>query len=183
MRIEQLVKDAEDIYLSGDDVLRLTDYKCRIIRYSDLMFINSIDEVLDQDGSVIILYQKEQSSGHFCLLTNRYKEGSLYFFDPYGYYIDEEVALSDFQIRNMGGEIVPHLSHLIENSNYDLIVNKIQYQQFKEHVSTCGRHCCVRLNYIHLSDDEYNTFINKNSHYNPDFWVSVMTVDFHQYLN
>jgi len=183
MKLEQIVKEAEDIYLSGEDVIRLTENRCRIIKYSDLMFVNSIDEILDVDGSVIILYQKEENKGHFCLLTNRYKQGSLYFFDPYGYDIDEEIAMSDFQIRNMGGELVPHLSHLIEKSEYNLIVNKLKYQQFKEHVNTCGRHCVVRLNYIHLSDSEYNTFINKNSHYNPDFWVSVMTVDFHNYLN
>jgi len=182
MKLQDIVKDAEDIYLSGEDVLELTDHRCRIIKYSDLMFISSIDEVLDVDGSVIILYQKEKNKGHFCLLTNRYKEGSLYFFDPYGYDLDEEVKLADFQIRNMGGEIVPHLTHLIEKSNYDLIVNKIQYQEFEEHVSTCGRHCVVRLNYINLDDTEYNTFINKNSHYNADFWVSVLTIDFHNYL-
>jgi len=182
MRIEQLVKDAEEIYLSGDDVLQLTDYKCRVIRYSDLMFVNSIDEILDQDGSVIILYQKEKNSGHFCLLTKNYSKGSLYFMDPYGYDIDEEVALSDFQIRNMGGKIVKHLTHLIKNSNYNLIVSKTQYQKEAEHVNTCGRHCVVRLNYIHLSDEEYNIFINKNKYYDADFWVSVLTIDFHNYI-
>lgn len=182
MRLDEIVKQAEDIYLSGDDVIALTDYKCRVIRYSDLMFVSSIDEVLDQDGSVIILYQKERNKGHFCLLTNRYKEGSLYFMDPYGYDIDEEVSLSDFQVRNMGGQIVKHLSHLIENSDYKLIVSKTQYQKEAEHVNTCGRHCVVRLNYIHLSDEEYDTFINKNRYYDADFWVSVMTISFHNYL-
>ena len=82
----------------------------------------------------------------------------------------------------MGGQIVKHLSHLIENSNYNLIVNKIQYQKEAQHVNTCGRHCCVRLNYIHLSDDEYQKFISENKHYDADFWVSVMTIDFHNYL-
>jgi len=182
MKLQEIVKDAENIYLSGEDVLELTGRRCRVIKYNELMFISSIDEVLDVDGSVIILYQKEEQKGHFCLLTNRYKEGSLYFFDPYGYDIDQEVKLADFQIRNMGGEIVPHLTHLIEKSNYDLIVSKTQYQEFEEHVNTCGRHCVVRLNYINLSDTEYNIFINKNSHYNPDFWVSVLTVDFHNYI-
>ena len=182
MKLQDIVKQAEDIYLSGEDVLELTDHRCRIIKYSDLMFISSIDEILDVDGSIIILYQKTSNSGHFCLLTNKYKEGSLYFFDPYGYYIDDELKLSDFQIRNMNGIEVPHLTHLIENSNYDLIVNKIKYQEFKEHVNTCGRHCVTRLNYINLSDEEYNNFLKKNSHYNPDFWVSVLTIDFHNYI-
>ena len=182
MKLQDIVQDAEDIYLSGEDVLELTDHRCRIIKYSDLMFISSIDEILDVDGSVIILYQKQENVGHFCLLTNRYKEGSLYFFDPYGYDLDDEVKLADFQVRHMGNRIVPHLTHLIENSNYDLIVSNTKYQQFKEHVNTCGRHCVTRLNYIHLSDEEYNTFLNKNSHYNPDFWVSVLTIDFHNYI-
>jgi len=182
MRLDDIVKEAEDIYLSGDDVVRLTDHKCRVMRYSDLMFVSSIDEILDVEGSVIILYQKEKNKGHFCLLTDAYKDGTLLFFDPYGYDIDEEVALSDFQVRNMEGKIVKHLSHLIENSNYELIVNKTQYQREAEHVNTCGRHCVVRLNYIHLSEEEYNTFINKNKEYDADFWVSVLTVDFHHFL-
>lgn len=181
MKLQDIVKDAENIYLSGEDVLELTDHRCRIMKYQDLMFVNSIDEILDVDGSVIILYQKTSNSGHFCLLTKKYKENSLYFFDPYGYDLDEEVKLADFQVRNMNG-VVPHLTHLIENSNYDLIVNKIQYQEFEDLVNTCGRHCVTRLNYIHLSDEEYNTFINKNSHYDADFWVSVMTIDFHNYI-
>ena len=182
MKLQDIIQDAEDIYLSGEDVVELTDYKCKVVRYSDLMFISSIDEILDVEGSVIILYQKEENSGHFCLLTNKYKKGSLYFFDPYGYDLDEEIKLADFQIRHMGGEVVPHLTHLIENSNYNLIVSKTQYQQFKEHVNTCGRHCVTRLNYINLNDTEYNTFL-KNSHYNPDFWVSVLTINFHNYLD
>ncbi len=182
MKLQDIVKDAEDIYLSGEDVLELTDHRCRILKYSDLMFISSIDEILDKEGSVIILYQKKENLGHFCLLTNRYKEGSLYFFDPYAYDLDKEIKFAEFQVRHMSGRIVPHLTHLIENSNYDLIVNKIQYQRFKEHVNTCGRHCVTRLNYIHLSDAEYNTFINKNSHYDADFWVSVMTIEFQNYI-
>jgi len=182
MKLQDIIQDAEDIYLSGEDVVELTDYKCKVVRYSDLMFISSIDEILDVEGSVIILYQKKENSGHFCLLTNRYKEGSLYFFDPYGYYIDEEIKFAEFQVRHMGGEIVPHLTHLIENSNYDLIVSNTKYQKFKDHINTCGRHCVTRLNYIHLDDTEYNTFINKNSHYDADFWVSVLTIDFHRYI-
>ena len=106
MKLEDIVKDAEDIYLSGEDVIRLTDHRCRILKYQDLMFISSIDEVLDVDGSVIILYQKEENKGHFCLLTNRYKEGSLYFMDPYGYDIDEEIKMADFQVRNMSGNYI-----------------------------------------------------------------------------
>jgi len=182
MKLQEIVKDAENIYLSGEDVLELTDHRCRIIKYSDLMFISSIDEILDVEGSVIILYQKEKNSGHFCLLTKKYKENSLYFFDPYAYDIDEEIKMADFQVRNMGGKIVAHLTHLIEKSNYNLIVNKIQYQKFDELVNTCGRHCVTRLNYIHLDDTEYNEFIAKNSHYNADFWVSVLTIDFHRYI-
>jgi len=183
MKLQDIVKDAEDIYLSGEDVLELTDHRCRIIKYQDLMFVSSIDEILDVEGSVIILYQKTSNSGHFCLLTKKYKENSLYFMDPYGYDIDEEIKLADFQVRHMNGEIVPHLTHLIEKSNYDLIVSKTRYQKFDDHVSTCGRHCVTRLNYIHLDDTEYNTFINKNSHYDADFWVSVLTIDFHRYLD
>jgi len=183
MKLQDIVKDAENIYLSGKDVIELTDYKCKVIKYSDLMFISSIDEILDVEGSVIILYQKEKNSGHFCLLTNRYKNGSLYFMDPYGYDLDEEVKLADFQVRHMGGQIIPHLTHLIEKSNYDLIVSKTRYQKFEDLVNTCGRHCVTRLNYIHLDDTEYNTFIAKNSHYDADFWVSVLTTDFHRYLD
>ena len=181
--LDRIVLDAEKISLSGTDLNRITENKCRILVYSELENYNNIDEVFSDKDSLIILYQHYEKVGHWCCLfrnTDWLKPNELYFFDPYAIKIDREIDFSDFQIRRHEGQKVAHLSHLIRQGGYIVTSNDYRYQQFKKEVNTCGRHVGLRILYKHLTPAEYKIFLTKNHYYNPDFWVSILTTPFNK---
>jgi hypothetical protein len=177
--LDRIVLDAEKIPLSGTDLNRVTENKARILVYSELENYNNIDEVFGDKDSLIILYQNRENFGHWCGLfknTNWLKPKELYFFDPYAFRIDTELDFSDFQIRRHNGEKVPHLSNLISQGGYTVISNDYRYQKFKKDVNTCGRHVGLRIRHKDFSPEEYKIWLTKNRYYNPDFWVSILTI-------
>ena len=175
--LDKIVLKAEQIPLSGSDIEHITEGKSNIIKYSDLHQYNSIDEVFEGKESVIILYMKTSNFGHWCCVFKApWKESTLYFFDSYGYQMDEEIKYSDEQLRIHQGEVVPHLTHLIRKSNYYLEQNDFQYQSKQHDINTCGRWAAVRLRLLHMKPNDFKTFFTKNKHYTPDFYVSILSI-------
>lgn len=178
--IDRIILDAEKISLSGTDLNRITENKARILIYSELENFQNIEEAFDGQDSLIILYQHFERVGHWCGLirnTSWLKSNQLYFFDPYGLRIDSEIQFSEFQIRRHQGQKVPHLSHLIRQSGYSVISNDYKYQSNKHDINTCGRHTGLRIRHKDFSPEEYKVWLARNRYYNPDFWVSALTIE------
>ena len=173
--IDLNIKKAEDYDLSDDDVLRITDNQTKIFLYSDLENVNTIDEILEPYDCCVILYQLEANIGHWVCLIKRGAR-KIEFFDPYGLSIDEELKYSKYNLRKHNGEVVPHLTALLEKSNYKIKSNKVQLQQFKEHVNTCGRYCALRIRFKDISISKFIDLLTKNKYYNSDFWASALTL-------
>ena len=175
--LDKIVLDAEKIPLSGSDIERITEGKANIIKYSDLHQYNSIDEVFGSKEAIIILYLKKSNFGHWCCLFKApWKSETLYFYDSYAFQMDEEIQYSDEQLRLHGGKNVPHLTHLIRKSNYYLEQNDFQYQSKEHDINTCGRWAAVRARHLDMLPTDFKTFFTKNKHYNPDFYVSILTI-------
>jgi hypothetical protein len=173
--IDTKILKAEDFDLSDSDILRITDNKTKIYLYSDLEQFDNIDEILEPYGCCVILYQLEQNVGHWiCLIKN--KNDTLEFFDPYGLSIDEELKYSEFNLRRHGGVVTPHLTALIDKSNYKLITNTAKLQKFKEHVNTCGRWVSMRIRFKDVSLSKFIKLFTDNKCYNGDWFVSAMTL-------
>ena len=173
--IDKDIKRAENVYLSDEDVLRITDNKCKILLYSDLEQYHDIDSVLEPHGAVIILYQLEQYVGHWIAII-KHDSKHIETFDPYGMKIDQELQFSQYNLRRHNGMRVPHLTHLLDNSPYQISYNDMQLQEFKHHVNTCGRWAALR---VRFRSDSLNDFINlftDNKCYNGDFFVSALTL-------
>lgn len=176
MSLEQRILNAENVLFRTSDIERITEYKTNIIRYSDLESVNNIDDILHYDACVI-LYQKKSNSGHWISIFKApWDNNLLYFFDPYGYDIDEEIQYSDFQLSRHNNKVVPHLTRLIQMSKYKIQSNNIQYQLFDKHINTCGRWASHRLLHRNLNPKQYYNYMYKNTQYNPDFWVSLATL-------
>jgi uncharacterized protein YjbK len=81
-------------------------------------------------------------------------------------------------LRIHQGEQVPHLTHLVQKSNYYLEQNDFQYQSKEKHINilaAAGR--LIELGIIDIKgSDEYKTYMAKNKHYTPDFYVSILTI-------
>ena len=175
--LDKIVLDAEKIPLSGSDLERITEGKANIIKYSDLHQYNSIDEVFGTKEAIIILYLKKSNFGHWCCLFKPdWKPETLYFFDSYGFQMDQEIKYSDEQLRLHSGKEVPHLTHLVQNSNYYLQQNDFQYQSKEHHINTCGRWAAMRIRHMDMTPKQFKTFLTKNRYYTPDFWISVLTI-------
>ena len=172
--IKNLIRNAEKIELSGDQMNALTEGKCNIMGYEELENMSSIDQAFKGKEGLILLYQKTNNNGHWCLLY-KVNNNTLNFFDPYSYNMDEELKFSDYNVRKHQGQQVPHLTALIENSNYNLIQNKTKYQKMANDINTCGRHVCVRFRLRDYSNAEYESLFKG---VDADFYVSALTILF-----
>jgi len=177
--IDELIKDAEKIPLSGSQLRDLTNGKSNIMRYEELMEYDNIEDVLEPHGAVILLYQTEDRDfGHWAaLFKDPNRKDVLIFYDSLGIGLDEELKFSKYNQKNMDGRIVKHLTDLIANSNYRVDNNKVRLQENIKDVSTCGRYAGLRVLLRHLSNRQYNHMLKNNEHYKPDFWISVLSTN------
>ena len=177
--IDELIKQSQIVALSGTDLRNITNGKTNIMRYSDLMKYNNIDDVLGEYSAVILLYQTaNRDFGHYAALFKDAKHKNvLVFYDSLGIGLDDELNFSKFNQKNMDNKIVKHLTDLIANSNYKVDNNKIQMQKNSRDDNTCGRYAGLRVRLRNLSNREFNYILKSNQHYDPDFWVSAVTTD------
>ena len=181
--IDQAIKEAESIPLSGKDLDDITDGKCNIMRYSDLMDKNTIDEVLGQYGAAILLYQTERDFGHYAsLFVSHDNPNVLIFYDSLGITIDKELKFSTFNAKNMGGVAVPHLTDLISKSKYTVNSNTKRLQKGLFDNNTCGRYASMRIVFRKMTNKQFNFVLSSNKHYDSDYAVSILTVPHDQLL-
>ena len=177
--VVDMVMGAEKIDVTGKAMLRMVDNKANLMTYIDLEKYNSIDDVLGEHRAVILLYQSHKFEGHWtCLFESHTDPNKLIFWDSYGITIDEELKFSEFNTRRHQGQIVPHLTALIDKSNYTVESNKHQFQKDGNRNSECGSHTALRLVFREMSNKKYQTFMTSNSHFDSDFWAVALTLLF-----
>jgi len=71
---------------------------------------------------------------------------------------------------------VPHLTHLIQNSNYKLITNDIDFQTIRKDSNTCGRYASLRVKMRETPLHKFQALLLNNKDNNPDFYVSSLTI-------
>lgn len=134
----------------------------KILTNEEIGKFNTIDELLpNKTDWVFILYQQSPNYGHWCLLTK--KNNILNFFDSYGGDVDNPIKwISKSKQRELNEK--PFLTNLINKSKYKYVYNGIDFQNNKNNkISTCGRHCCLRLKtllYNNLDMDDYIDLMN-----------------------
>ena len=119
--IKNLIKKSELVELTGEQMELITEGKCRVIAYEELEKCQSIDACFQGKEGIIMLYQKTNNNGHWCLLFKE-NANTLNFFDPYAFQMDEELKFSDYNLQLHNGEQVGHLTALIEKSNFFAVV-------------------------------------------------------------
>lgn len=174
--MEKIIKNSEKIDLTGEDLLRMTAHKIRIIEYKDLHNVTSLEPLLKPYGNLVILYETKEGYGHWVCLLKR-GINHLEFFDPYGLKVDEELdIINEIHIRrNDENKIVPHLTALIQSGGYRVDSNLTKLQKFINDVNTCGRHVVVRILLRKLAIREYEKIICCNKNGDADWYVSALT--------
>ena len=156
-----------NVSLDEDDLRHLLGSKTRIIAYPTLARYRRIEDALDANGRVMILFlTTSKTDGHWiCIHVSPVQPHTLEFFDSYGLKPDgpRKWLSADelFQLK----ETRPLLTNLLKDAQergWNLEYNDHKLQGAGHNVDTCGRHCAVRLKYAHLPIDSYVALI-KNS--------------------
>ena len=169
----ETLTEIKETPLSNEDINIMLN-GTKIFKYPDLEDMNSIDEIFDDQGRAVMLFlTKDENTGHWISLHK--KENIIYYFDPYGYDVDEEKEfIPDYKLEELNQE-QPFLMDLFKKSKYKVYSNQYEFQNRNaKNVNTCGRHCVVRLIYKNLDLDDYFDMI-KSSGYTPDNFVSKLT--------
>ncbi len=132
----------------GDDTIHSYFPDAKIMLVSELSGYNSIDELLPNNPDcVFLLYQSSPNNGHWVLLSKY--DDTIEYFDSYGGVIDNPLNWTPIGVRTKLGEGKPLLSNLLEDTDYDLIYNAVDFQDKKDNkISTCGRWASVRWDSI-----------------------------------
>lgn len=175
------IKKAVNKSLSMEEVNKLMDGKARVLTYDEFKKYKNLDDALGKYKAVVILYMTSPTYGHYCCIwKNPEKPNTLYFFDPYGIKIDEQLDTNGKELNNMLGQSEKHLSKLILKDPKIKYIdyNDIPYQKFDDGIATCGRHCAVRLMARDLNAKQYYNLMknkSKESGYSFDELVTLIS--------
>ena len=147
--------------MSDTDIKKTLGNNQKIIEYNEFSKLNDITDLLsDNIDSVVILYEREPSDGHWCALVRI--DNNIYYFDPYGYQIDTPLNWISHKEDVKLGQGDKYLSKLLNKSNLNIFYNNFDYQGHKGDIATCGRHTCSFIKYMmaHKSNlRKYKTFL------------------------
>jgi len=159
--------------LSEDDIKQIIP-TLKVMSYPQLLEHDNIDDVLDEKGRLMLLYLTEdESTGHWVCLLKR--GNKIEYFDPYGNYKPDEEKewLTEDKLEQFGQD-TDHLTKMLGSSGYKVVYSKAPFQEDKQDINTCGRHCATRLYFKHLSLPQYTQMVI-DSGMSPDDFVSAFT--------
>jgi hypothetical protein len=177
MSIDAMVKNAEAYSLSDKEILNLTDGQCKVLLYQDLENFENIDQVLEPYGATVILYQEKKSYGHYTVLI-KHSNTLLEIFDSLGIGLDKELQFADYNKKRHGGVAIPHLTNLIEASNYKIEANLVQLQNDSRDINTCGKYSAIRIKFREKSLKDFVKMFKSSKIMDSDMWVSALTLCF-----
>jgi len=158
---------------SDADIRQKLGNECRIMLYRHLLNFDNIDDALGPEEAMIILYEQRDSYGHW---TCCFKDGdTIYFFDPYGIFPDDQLEEINAHYRLISGQGERWLAYLLGTSGYDIDYNNHELQSEKKGVNTCGRWSVARIKNKHLDSDEFAQLFEASPGVTPDQLVVAYT--------
>lgn len=150
-KINPVLKSKQDIKKIEADPLDDSEIReylpdAKIMKYSQLARYGTINELLTKPTDyAILLYEDSENSGHWVCIC-RY-DNTIEYFDPYGHKPDEPLNWTPATTKKKLRENFTYLSQLLNNAMKEckVIYNNVKYQELKENINTCGRHCCFRI--------------------------------------
>jgi hypothetical protein len=169
------IDTVKDYPLSDGDIRRLLGSDIRIMTYPELKRMKDINQCFDSKGRCIILFlTTSPTEGHWCCMLRKKK--GIEFFDPYGDPPEAQKEGISGGLLTQLDQRQPYLTSLMRASGKPIYYNRHAFQQDKESINTCGRHCVVRCLYAPYSLNKYKAIITKSG-LSPDDFVSGVTAD------
>lgn len=166
---DKLFVNGESIDLTGQDVVKICEGQVKVVPYHELGGFDSIEQLLQPYGAVIILYETTRADfGHYTALYYN-NTNELEFFDSYGFKPDAELPYAQF-------DKVPYLTQLLAKYNKPYDYNKVRLQEWEKDVNTCGRWTSLRVRTRKLySLAEFQKLFQSNRYYNGDWYATALT--------
>lgn len=146
--------------LSGKEVAAWLPY-ARMFTFKELERMRSIDELLGPSRTAIILYELQPSIGHWTAVFQR-PDGVIECFDSLGYAPDSEIGFVPADFREQSRQDHTHLLNLLAYTKNRVEYNELKLQKDKNGVSTCGRHCILRIAYRDISIKKFQQFMKRH---------------------
>lgn len=157
--------------------------KINVIKLSELKKYRSLEDLLGKYGRVVILIETEPNNGHYVCISKVNPKGKkpyYLFFDSYGIYPENELKWVQ---KKYQGKLGQHKNILIDfllnrdRKDIPIHFSELKLQGSGKGISTCGRHCIVRLEYPDLSEYQYAELIGLNPEMDADHLVVELTKD------
>lgn len=169
------LNEVKDYPLSDGDIKKILGSDIKILTYPEVGKLTNADQLFDPHGRCIILFLTQgPTEGHWCCLLNKKK--GIEFFDPYGdppNGVIDDIPEQNKEALDMNKS---YLTNLLKKSGRPVFYNAHAFQQDKQNINTCGRHCVVRCLYAPYSLEKYASIIKKSG-MSPDNFVSALTAN------
>lgn len=163
-----------DVCYSDSDIRTMLRGNVKIMTYKDLTNYPTIEKALEEFGRIALLYETKDNFGHWCCVFYGPKN-RIYFFDPYGIRIDDQLLYIDPKFRMKNNQDFRYLSYLLKNTDKKIDYNDYSLQSEKEGVNTCGRWVVVRMMFNFLDSDEFAKLFSPDSNLSSDDLVLAYT--------
>lgn len=163
--------------ISDSDLRRYfgSEIDSSVIKYSELANYNSIESLLPYDKSFkIILFENDYNRGHWVLIL-RYGK-TIEFFNSYGLKPNADFGFISKKKAELLGQNPIYLKKLLDDAikkMYDVIYNKMRFQQLKNGINTCGRWIIFRIILLKYFNYNLKDFINFTQNLSNKFGMSM----------
>ena len=165
--IDFFIANSEKKKLTGKDVVKIAGGNTKVVAYHELVNYNSVEELLEEFGSVVLLFETVYNVGHYTCLY--YHKDVLHFFDPYGMKPDQELKYATYDKK-------AYLSMLLNKYTKPVFYNEHRFQEWSTHINTCGRWVGTRLKTKDIfSHKDFRRLFSNNLRNSPDWYVSILT--------
>lgn len=166
-----------DRALNGNEIIQALDNKCKVLAYDELLKFDTIDEAFYPFNKLVILYfwdfSNNTKSGHYIAIRKDRIHNTIYVFDSYGRFIDDNLAEIDPYKRKKYKEDFKQLTFLLLNSQYRIEYNEFQFQQNSSAV--CGRYCIYFLLRDDLNMEQFQKQFSKKNFKKNDELILQLT--------
>ena len=149
----------QDLPLKSSDMVRALDGKVKLYSYDQIVQFQTIDELLEPYGRVIILYFWKTTPAKIGHWTSVHKTpwNTIEFFDSYG---SIERTLKDLpkEIKQATSQDYPHITKLLYESKYETEYNDKKLQDY--HSNVCGRYVLSRLATTEMHIEDFQKVFN-----------------------
>ena len=176
--MDKFLKQIKSYSFSDEDMMKLVEGKANLVTYPQIKKYKSLDQLLGKYRACIILYLQEKDYGHWCCIFQREDDPKIInFYDPYGYFPDDELKFNKEAKNKQLGQGEPYLSILMikERNKYKYEYNPYKLQSEQKNNNICGRVVGLRLNFREMNDKTFFELLNNNKAYTKDEWVIMLT--------